>query len=144
VIETNSCVECTANEHCAGETPICDVESNTCVQCTGHGNCGGETPVCNGSSNTCGPCTGANPIEVVFSCTSITAYSPCKDLSNVVLQFADGTRERVGELVGGTGTFAGTGANAEKVIVGVWVKAGKNGSSPGLGEYFAAPTGSCQ
>jgi hypothetical protein len=59
-----------------------------------------------------------------------------KELSNVVLEFADGTHQKFDGLSGYTGTFEGTGDNAEKEIVGVWIKSGCNhsGDGPGYGE----------
>ncbi len=76
-------------------------------------------------------------VHVVFTCDSITVYS-CKDLSNVVLEFEDGERERFEGLNGQVGTFSGTRGGR---IVGVWVKAGANfsGDGPGYGERFDAP-----
>lgn len=66
---SGSCVECTANSHCATSgKPVCNTSTNTCVQCTDNSQCGGTTPIC--SSNTCVACTadaqcvaklGANP-----------------------------------------------------------------------------------
>lgn len=69
--------------------------------------------------------------------TSIEATSS-KNLSNVVLLFEDWTREKFTDLTGSTATFAGTGANAGKEIVGVWVHSGNNssGDGPGYGQYF--------
>lgn len=79
-------------------------------------------------------------IDVTFDCSSITIIS-CKDLSNVVLEFEDGTRQKFDGLSGQSATFSGTGANAGKTVVGVWVKAGSNhsGDGPGYGERFDAP-----
>lgn len=60
-----------------------------------------------------------------------------KDLSNVVLEFADGSHQKF-EGLGSikTATFSGTGQYAGKDIVGVWIKSGQNGSGdgPGYGE----------
>jgi Flp pilus assembly protein TadG len=61
-----------------------------------------------------------------------------KDLSNVVLEFEDGSHQKFEGLSSYSGTFSGTGEHAEKEIVGVWVKSGcyqsKDGS--GYGEYL--------
>jgi LPXTG-motif cell wall-anchored protein len=61
-----------------------------------------------------------------------------KDLSNVVARFCDGTTQRFEGLSGYVGTFAGTGANANKQITTVWVKSGNNasGDGPGYGQRF--------
>ena len=68
--------------------------------------------------------------------SSVTANSD-KDLSNVVLKFDDETTQKFEGLSGYTGTFAGTGSNAGKCIVGVWIKSGCNlsGDGPGYGAY---------
>lgn len=81
-------------------------------------------------------------IHVVFACDSITIYS-CKDLSNVVLEFENGERERFEDLEGQVGTFSGT---ARGRITGVWVKAGANfsGDGPGYGQRFDAPDDDCE
>ena len=66
-----------------------------------------------------------------------TVVSSTKDLSNVVLKFHDNTTQKVDNLKGLTGTFAGTGSNEGKCIVGVWIKSGCNMSNdgPGYGEW---------
>jgi len=66
-------------------------------------------------------------ITATFSggCISVEARST-KDLSNVVLLFADGTWEKFDDLDGPTGTFAGTldNGNFEKPIQIAFVKSG--------------------
>ena len=86
-------------------------------------------------------------IDVTWKGTSVE-ITCTMDLSNVVLEFEDGTRERDEDLIHleGTGTpnvpFAGTGANAGKLITRVWVKSGKNfdykepNEGTGYGEEF--------
>jgi hypothetical protein len=83
-------------------------------------------------------------ITVAFDCTEIDVDS-CKDLSNVVLEFADGTQQRFEGLGGTAGTFAGTGENAGKEITTAWIKSGSNdsGDGAGFGERFDAPEGAC-
>jgi hypothetical protein len=65
-----------------------------------------------------------------------------KDLSNVVLEFADGVHQKFDGLSGYTGTFQGTGDNEGKEIVGVWIKSGCNhsGDGPGYGERVTNPS----
>jgi hypothetical protein len=81
-------------------------------------------------------------VEVVFDCYEITTVS-CKDLSNVVIELADGTRQRFEGLSGQRGVFRSNGEPA--VITRVWVKAGANhsGDGPGYGERFDAPEQTC-
>jgi large repetitive protein len=67
---------------------------------------------------------------------SVTANSSM-DLSNVVLQFSDGSTQKFEGLTGLTGTFSGTGQHADKCITGIWIKSGCNqsGDGPGFGEF---------
>jgi hypothetical protein len=62
-----------------------------------------------------------------------------KDLSNVVLEFADGTHQKFDGLSSYSGTFSGTEGNSNKEIVGVWIKSGcyQSNDGPGYGEYLA-------
>ncbi len=80
----------------------------------------------------------SNVTATFTSTTNVTATST-KDLSNVVLKFADGTEQKFDSLTGYSQTFAGTGANTGKEIVGIWIKSGDNasGDGPGFGSYFA-------
>lgn len=73
------------------------------------------------------------PIAVRFECYEVHIVS-CKELSNVVIELADGEHYKYDGLEGHYGTF-GAG---EQEIVGVWVKAGSNasGDGPGYGERF--------
>jgi hypothetical protein len=79
-------------------------------------------------------------IYVEFDCDEITVYT-CKDLSNVVLELADGSHQKSEGLSGQSNTFSTGGAP----VAGVWVKAGANhsGDGPGYGERFDAPEDSC-
>lgn len=78
-------------------------------------------------------------ITVVFDGASVAVESS-KDISNIVLEFCDGTTQRFEGLSGLTGTFSGTGDNEGKILKGIWVKSGdnKSGDGPGYGEYFAS------
>lgn len=81
------------------------------------------------------------PVRVVFDCDEIIVIT-CKDLSNVVIEYDDGSRQRFQGLKGHQNAF---GAPTGRTIVGVWVKAGENksGDGPGYGERVDAPAGSC-
>lgn len=84
---------------------------------------------------------GSAEIQVDASCTSVDVLST-KAISNVVLQFADGSRLRFEDLPESrTGTFAGD----DDVIEVVWVKSGdnKSGDGPGYGERFDLETSDC-
>ncbi len=69
--------------------------------------------------------------------TRVTAQST-KDLSNVVLLFADSSTQKFDGLNGYSRTFSGTGSNEGKTVVGIWIKSGSNksGDGPGYGEYL--------
>lgn len=102
-------------------------------------NSGGGQACGTNQANKCTPSVCAN-----FSVDgkSVTTTSS-KDLSNVVIKFADGTEYKFDNLnVGKSSIFTGTGSNSGKVIAGVWIKSGCNssGDGPGYGEYVANPT----
>ncbi|HKU38880.1 MAG TPA: hypothetical protein VJR89_12055 [Polyangiales bacterium] len=83
-------------------------------------------------------------LRVEFTCRSVTVYT-CKDLSNLVVEFEDGTRQRFEGQSGHVNDFSGTGANAGKRIVRVWVKAGANhsGEGPGYGQRVETTVTEC-
>lgn len=64
--------------------------------------------------------------------------SPRLGISNVVLAFDDGARQRYEDLEGHEAVLAGSGEHAGKRLVTVWVKAGPNfsGDGPGYGQRF--------
>ncbi len=80
-------------------------------------------------------------VEADFSTDglSVTAISD-KSLSNVVLQFADGSEQKFEINKDGEYSldFSGTGLNDGKIITGVWIKSGceKSGDGPGYGEFI--------
>jgi hypothetical protein len=81
------------------------------------------------------------PIYVEFSRASVDIYSPCKDISNVVLLFCDASHYKFSNLTGYSYYASGVGDNQGAPIAGVWVKAGNNrsGDGPGYGQFFASP-----
>lgn len=89
----------------------------------------------------------SGPPTVLFPDTSIRSgasevyVTSTKDLSNVVLEFADRSHQKFEGLSGYTKTFRGTGQNASKDIIGVWIKSGCNsgGGGPGYGERINNP-----
>ncbi len=78
---------------------------------------------------------------------SATASSTM-DLSNVVLKFSDQTTQKFDGLSGTSITLGGTGNNADKCIIGAWVKSGCNQSNdgPDYGEWIpnVSYDGSCE
>ncbi|MGQ9576095.1 MAG: VWA domain-containing protein [Thermoguttaceae bacterium] len=85
------------------------------------------------------PPSGPNMPQITVTFRSNDVYvTSTKELSNVVLQFSTGAKQKFEPLSGTTGTFAGTGSNAGKRIDKVWVKSGSNdsGEGPGYGERF--------
>lgn len=84
------------------------------------------------------PASGPVPhIEVTWKGTEIYVKST-KDLSNVVLEFDNGSKQKFDGLSGKTGTFKGTGSYSGKYIDTCWIKSGSNSSydGPGYGERF--------
>jgi len=84
---------------------------------------------------------GAVPAETTSTDTTSVYVTSTKDLSNVVLRFEDDMHQKFEGLSGYTGTFSGTGENAGKVVIGVWIKSGSytSGDGPGYGEYLEDP-----
>jgi len=82
----------------------------------------------------------AGPAYNYYGWNSVYVTST-KDLSNVVLAFDDGVHQKFEDLSGYSGTFSGTGDNANKSIATVWIKSGPNasGDGPGYGERFDNP-----
>lgn len=80
-------------------------------------------------------------IYVTFKPTEIYVTSS-KALENVVLQFSDNVKQTFSGLSGTTGTFAGTGGNANKWITRAWVKSGTylSGEGTNYGERFEDTT----
>lgn len=84
------------------------------------------------------PINGSMPkITVEYRYTSVYVTST-KDLSNVVLQFSNGSTFKFDGLSGRTGTFS-----KNKAISKIWVKSGANtsGDGPGYGEGFDFSSG---
>lgn len=81
--------------------------------------------------------SGAADTRTVFHANnSVTVYG-AEALTSVVLKFEDGTQQRFDNLtVGNSGTFNGSGAYAEKQIVGCWAKAGA--AEGGYGQYHTS------
>lgn len=80
-------------------------------------------------------------ITVTFQSNDVYVAST-KDISNIVLEFSDGTQERIEGMGDGTltGTYRGSGENWDKQIDSVWVKSGSNANiidGRGFGERFA-------
>jgi hypothetical protein len=76
-------------------------------------------------------------LRVQYRYDSVKVWST-KDLSNIVMQFSDGTTQKIEDLTAPIGEFSGTGYNAGKPIYRVWVKCGQNhsGDGSGFGEGF--------
>ena len=96
------------------------------------------------SSSKCKP-----DVSAEFSLDRLSVVvSSTKDLSNVVVLFEDGSTQKFDNLSGLEGSFEGTEKNAGKLIDGIWIKSGCNGSDdpndpPGSGEFVPAPEQPC-
>lgn len=82
----------------------------------------------------------AAEIQVQFGRQSVLIGSTL-DVSNVALQYDDGSVQRFEGLQGRVLEIGGRGVHAGKGISRVWVKAGPNlsGWGPGLGQMFERP-----
>lgn len=83
----------------------------------------------------------AAEIQVQFGQQSVLIGSTL-DVSNVALQYDDGSVQRFEGLRGKVLEIGGTGMHVGKGIARVWVKAGPNlsGWGPGFGQLFVRPT----
>ncbi|MFA9479154.1 fibro-slime domain-containing protein [Phycisphaerales bacterium AB-hyl4] len=85
--------------------------------------------------------SGANDpsMSAEFHVTTVLARSD-NDLSNVVLEFEDGSHQKHDNLTGNSRLLAGTGPHEGKIIVGCWIKSGSylSGDGPGYGRRFTA------
>ncbi|MGB0429164.1 MAG: collagen-binding domain-containing protein [Bacteroidia bacterium] len=128
-----------------------DVDNGDVITVTSNSSIAGPIEIClpscagtlygQNTASGCRPSVNAN-----FSCDNESVYvCSSKDLSNVVLKFADNTEYKFDNLnCGKCKNFTGTGSNAGKEIVGVWIKSGCNssGDGPGYGEYVSNSNGS--
>ncbi|MCA9072335.1 MAG: hypothetical protein KDA84_25595, partial [Planctomycetaceae bacterium] len=84
------------------------------------------------------PAAGPVPHITVKWRSSEIDVTSTKDLSNVVMEFSNGNRQKIEGLTSPTGTFKGTGGNNGQRITRCWIKSGRNacGDGPGYGEKF--------
>lgn len=82
----------------------------------------------------------AGPIRVVFRGPVVRVEAKL-DISNVVLEYSDGARQKFDDLDGHAMELKGTGPHAGKEVVRAWVKSGPNfsGDGPGYGQRFERP-----
>jgi hypothetical protein len=102
---------------------------------------GGPTSQSSGHQKPSGEWISQGGIRVQFDGSVVRVESKLS-VSNVVLEYEDGTREKLEDLTGRTVEVQGTGQSAGKIIQRVWVKAGPNlsGEGPGYGQRFDRPT----
>ena len=71
---TNTCVDCVADNNCPASAPLCRTTTNTCVKCLGNSDCPSSRPLCNGDTFTCVQCFGnSNCSGVTPLCDSTTS-----------------------------------------------------------------------
>lgn len=107
--------------------------------------CGGQEPVAQGQEPGTEPDDGPDrpdrdttsqaasaSIIVEFDCLAVIVESS-KDISNIVVSFADGATEKFDGLSGHSWSRV-----FDRAVAGVWVKSGNNasGDGPGYGEWF--------
>jgi hypothetical protein len=82
---------------------------------------------------------GRGQIRVEFRGAQVRVESS-RDVSNVVLEYSGGGRQKFEDLAGRVVELKGTGPHAGKTVVRAWVKSGANlsGDGPGYGQKFEA------
>jgi len=68
-----TCVDCTSNAHCSGDTPVCDANTGSCVMCTSSESCQGKTPICDRGQSTCVKCNGDKGSSASNPCAAADA-----------------------------------------------------------------------
>ncbi len=87
--------------------------------------------------------TNGNMAQIVTTLQSNSvAVNSTKSISQVKIQFTDGTTQTISGGGATSGTFKGTGSNASKTVQTAWVKSGTNdsGNPSGSGERFDSDT----
>jgi hypothetical protein len=76
-------------------------------------------------------------IRVEFQGQTVRVESS-RDVSNVVLEYTDGSTQKFDGLSGRVGKLRGTGPHTGKEVIRAWVKSGPNfsGDGPGYGQRF--------
>ena len=79
----------------------------------------------------------SSEIRVQFRGQTVGIQST-RDVSNVVLQYSDGAKQKFDDLQGRKLQLTGTGIHAGKLILRAWIKSGPNfsGDGPGYGQRF--------
>jgi len=68
-----TCVACSQDAHCAGDTPVCNLSTGSCVQCSSSDTCSGDTPVCDLSHSICVKCNGDHGSSASNPCATDAA-----------------------------------------------------------------------
>lgn len=95
--------------------------------------------ICNVTTVTGGECRKCDSeVTVDFQDCYCVEISSCKDLSNVVIEYTDGSRVKYDNLTGKDGKWC---SPDQREIATVWVKSGcyKSGDGPGYGRRFDGP-----
>src|SRR5690606_10903123 len=104
--DSNSCVACTENTHCSGDTPFCDTDSNSCVTCLANDACTDPTAsLC--EDGQCAPCLNNDDCSHIegkavcdagecVECTpddpNACGESPCNPLTRLCSEFGTDRR----------------------------------------------------
>jgi len=68
-----TCVDCTKDADCSGDTPTCNVNTGSCVECTSADQCSGKTPICDVERSLCVKCNGDRGSSASNPCASKNA-----------------------------------------------------------------------
>src|SRR5690606_32400921 len=104
--DSNSCVACTENTHCSGDTPFCDTDSNSCVTCPANDACTDPTAsLC--EDGQCAPCLNNDDcshiqgkavcdagecVECTQDDSNACGESPCNPLTRLCSEFGTDRR----------------------------------------------------
>jgi hypothetical protein len=76
---SGTCVDCTDDGQCSGDTPVCQRSTGKCVECTSSSACSGQTPICDLERSTCVKCNGDKGSSASNPC--VTDAAPFCSLS---------------------------------------------------------------
>ncbi len=68
-----TCVGCTQDAQCSGDTPVCNTASGDCVACLNSNECSGKTPICDTDHFSCVACDGDKGSTAAHPCAAVEA-----------------------------------------------------------------------
>lgn len=129
--DDGSCVGCLSDDHCAGQTPVCDATSHSCRACASHAEC--ESDICNPD----GGCAETGAVIYVDhdlgsdSVSCGTEASPCHSIAGAQggLSKVDGTHPYLHVAAGVYNESIAVDTGQTVILVGPGVTVSPQGSS---------------